>query len=95
MPADLVFWFRDTLDVKGYRWAPKSFLAGIGFGGRPSDGDRCGIPGVFGLCVKFPGWILGYPPGGSINCKFTCVLGADRIFDVTCYTKDLRAEMGK
>jgi hypothetical protein len=89
IPSDIIFWMRDRLSTKGYRWAPSTLLNGLGFLGAIGGDSNYGVVGVgLGLYVTFPGWMLGCAQGTHIQVLFRFVDGSENCYVVTCFNKN-------
>jgi hypothetical protein len=84
VPAQVTFWLKRTLPVPGFRWAPATFLNGLGF---PRGDNIKGLAaervGSDGLLIKHQGWLLECLHGESIRRCFHFTTGVDS-YSVMC-----------
>lgn len=84
VPAQFAFWLKKTLQVPGFRWAPATFLDGLGFPrGDYIEGPPARRDVSKGLLIKHQGWLLECPQGELIRRCFHFTGGIDS-YSVLC-----------
>lgn len=82
IPSDVIYWSLPTLEKKGFRWAPSSFL-NCRHDLYQQSGFQNGQLNPRGLLVRYPGRQLGCPRDLKLTRQFRMVDACDTIYLVS------------